>query len=159
MSEIAILDYIKTTLLWFIALLIVAIIIVIIRSREYLTWEYREKRRGTDLEIIKPSKMRRKWQALEKKADSKSASAYKLAVIEADKIIEDILTKAGYRGETMAERLKQITPANISNINDLWTAHRLRNTIAHDIDAKVSRREAKKAIDIFKETLEELQAL
>lgn len=149
----------KAVLLFFIVALFVSIIVVIIRSWEYLNYEYHEKRRGSDFPKYKTSKMRKKWNALEKQIESQSTSAAKLAIIEADKIINDILDKAGYLGDTMSERLNKITEANISNIDDLWKAHRLRNTIVHDMDVKISHHQIKEAFEIFEKTLEELEAI
>lgn len=155
----AIFSGIKSVLLFFIIALFVSIIVVIIRSWEYLSCEYHEKRWGADFPKHKPRKLKKKWDALEKQMESHSESAGKLAIIEAGKIINDILDKAGYPGETMSERLDKITEAQISNIYDLRKASRLRNTIVHDMDVEISRHQTKEAFKIFEKTLEELEAI
>jgi hypothetical protein len=73
----------------------------------------------------------------------------KLALIEADKILDEILKIAGFRGSTMAERLQNLTPAQIPNINKLWLAHKVRNRIVHEPDFALPREEVFEHIDEY----------
>lgn len=57
---------------------------------------------------------------------------WKLAIIEADIILDDILKKRGYAGNSLGERLKSISPHQLASLNDAWEAHKVRNRIAHD---------------------------
>ena len=158
-SSPSLLNNIKAVLIFFIAILFLAIIITAIKAHKYITWELREKIRGTDIEPQKPSKLKRKWNALKKQLDSESDSAYKLAMIEADKILDDILNQAGYQGETTNERLVQMDESKLSNIEKVRRAHRLRNEIVHDLEVKVSKTEVKEAIENIEKALQELSAL
>jgi hypothetical protein len=65
-------------------------------------------------------------------AASDSPNDWKLAIIEADIILDDTLKQRGYTGTSLGERLKSISGAQMDTINDAWEAHKIRNRIAHD---------------------------
>ena len=64
----------------------------------------------------------------------------------------------GVDGETLGERLKNAKPF-LTNLDDVWRAHKLRNRIAHEPDAAVSKRNASESLKIFKRALTDLGAL
>lgn len=63
---------------------------------------------------------------------SENPNDWKLAIIEADIILDDILKDRGYAGNSLGERLRSITPNQLSSIDDAWEAHKVRNQIAHE---------------------------
>jgi len=95
------------------------------------------------------------WKQIQKRLKIGSEAQLKLAIIEADKILDEILKKSGYQGENMSDRLKQITPAQISNIEEIWQAHKIRNRIVHEPDFSISRNEAKNILEIYKKAFQE----
>ncbi len=102
--------------------------------------------------------LEKSWNKVRMHLDSGLESEYKLAVIEADSMMDDILKRMGYVGESLGERLKKLTTATIPNIGDLNNAHQLRNNIIHDPDYKLSIDETKNAIDIYEQAFRDLQA-
>lgn len=106
-----------------------------------------------------PKVIDKQWQAVLEKVESGNESDYKLAVIEADKIFDDLVKRIGYKGGDMGERLQQITSAQLPNINDIWEAHKIRNKIAHESDYRINRALAKRAVEIYQEAMETLEAL
>lgn len=63
---------------------------------------------------------------------SDNPNDWKLAIIEADIILDQTLKERGYAGNTLGERLRSITPSQLGSIDDAWDAHRVRNRIAHE---------------------------
>ena len=104
-------------------------------------------------------KMSKEWKAVLKKLEAGDESNLKLAVIEADRILDNILKKINYPGDNMGERLKHVTPAQIANIEAVWQAHKIRNNIVHDPDFRLTRADAENAVKIFQRALEDLMAL
>lgn len=98
-----------------------------------------------------------KWLNIKKRLDSFSPSDWKLAVIEADVILDDLLKRMGYKGKTLGERLKSINPANFASINEVWEAHKMRNRIAHEPESALSKDEAEKAILLYEKALKEFE--
>jgi hypothetical protein len=101
----------------------------------------------------------KKWESVLEKLAKDDEDSYKLAVIEADKIFDDLLKKIGYLGEDMGERLKQLTPAQLSNLDEVWQAHKLRNQIVHEPDFHLTHSQARRAIEIYQRALEDLEVI
>jgi len=101
----------------------------------------------------------KKWQAIMDRLEKNNDGDYKMAIIEADNLFDDLLKKIGYEGEDMGERLKQVTKAQLANIDDLWQAHKIRNRIAHEQDFKLTHSQAERAIEIYQRASEDLEAL
>lgn len=82
---------------------------------------------------------------------------WKLAIIEADIVLDDILKQRGYVGNTLGERLRAITPSQLSSIDDAWEAHKVRNRIAHDgADFVLTKRAAEQTIAQYRRVFSEL---
>jgi len=90
------------------------------------------------------------WNQIQKRLQVGDEAHMKLALIEADKILDEILKISGFRGETMAERLQKLTPAQIPNINKLWIGHKVRNRIVHEPDFTVSREDILELIEEYR---------
>lgn len=99
------------------------------------------------------------WQAVLDKLESPEKDSYKMAIIEADKIFDDIIKRIGYQGDDMGERLKQINSAQIANIDEIWQAHKLRNRLVHEPGFQINQSQAKRSIEIYQRAMEDLGAL
>ncbi len=77
-----------------------------------------------------------------------------LRVVEADKVLDEALRLLGYTG-SLGDKLKA-AGARFSNINDLWSAHKLRNTLVHELNSKPNAEEVARAIRIYERALKEL---
>lgn len=104
-------------------------------------------------------KSTRQWVKIVSRLETGLESEYKLALIEADSMLDDILKKMGHKGESLGERLKKVPQDVVSNIGEVELAHKVRNNIVHDPDYRLSREEAKKTLDIFEKALTDLEAL
>lgn len=72
-----------------------------------------------------------RWQSVQTHLASENPNDWKLAIIEADVLLERMLEKAGYAGATIGEKLKSASVRSFATIDDAWQAHRVRNQIAH----------------------------
>jgi hypothetical protein len=106
-----------------------------------------------------PDRIIRAWKQILMRFNKGDDSNLKLAVIEADKLFDEVLKRSGFQGESMGDRMTRITPAQISNIEALWQAHKLRNRIVHEPDYELNRAEAELAVNIYRQALEELGIL
>lgn len=69
---------------------------------------------------------------IEKMAQSDSIYELRHAVIEADKLVDFVLKKKGYSGETFADRLRNAEKyIDHATYQKLWDAHKIRNAVAH----------------------------
>jgi hypothetical protein len=81
-----------------------------------------------------------------------------MAVLKADSLVDEALRRIHVKGGTMGERLNN-SSGFLQDINATWSAHKLRNKIAHENGNEPSTTECKKALRHFKRALKDLGAL
>lgn len=81
-----------------------------------------------------------------------------LAVIDADKLMDEALRRRGFKGKTMGERLVE-AQKSLTNNDAVWYAHKLRNRLVHEADARIKEREAKAALAGVRQGLKDLGAM
>jgi len=81
-----------------------------------------------------------------------------LAVIEADKLVDEALKKSQYKGKTMGERLISAS-SDLSHRDSIWRAHKLRNKIVHESRDKPKKSEVKTALAGYRRALKDLGAI
>ena len=97
------------------------------------------------------------WIKINKRLESGKESEYKLAVIETDDLLDSVLEKMNYQGETIEEKLKQLDPAILPNINEVIQARKVRNNIVYDPDYRLTLEEAKKTLEVYEEAFRYLE--
>ncbi len=97
-----------------------------------------------------------KWEEILRHINSPREAEWKFAVIEADKLTDEMLKSAGYQGETMGERLINIDKSQMESLEGLWEAHKLRNRIVHDVNSYMRYSEVKRAVNLYEAALKEL---
>ena len=108
---------------------------------------------------IKKKKLKDRWKKIREKLKNKNEAEYKLAIIEADDLIGDLIEKLGFKGENMGERLDNIPAGQLDNVEDLQTAHQTRNRIIHDDNLQFSKEEAQKTLELYEKFLDYFEVL
>lgn len=72
-----------------------------------------------------------RWNHVRELIESANESDWRQAIIEADIILDDLLTSLGYPGDTVGDKLKAADPAKFRTLQEAWDAHKVRNDIAH----------------------------
>src|SRR4030042_1066577 len=104
-------------------------------------------------------KIVKQWNKLKNRLGLPSEAEHKLAIIEADNLLNEVLAKMGYQGETLGEKLKQLSALKLSNLDRAMEAHKIRNSIVYDTDYRLSLEQAQKTVEIYEKFLIELQVL
>jgi hypothetical protein len=99
------------------------------------------------------------WFNIQQSFANGTPESLKLAVIDADKLVDNVLKMAKISGDTMGERLEQIRGERLSSYDRLWRAHRLRNEIVHSADFSPSRNDIENALMSYEAFLRELKIL
>lgn len=81
-----------------------------------------------------------------------------LAVIDADKLLDEALRRKHYRGKTTGERLVA-AQRDISDNDAVWYAHKLRNRLVHEPNARLKKSEAQNALAGFRSCMKDLGVL
>lgn len=88
-----------------------------------------------DNHFIKPSLKSRtneRWEKIKQLFRSGDPASWRIAIIEADSMLEQMLITLGYEGSSVAERLKKVEPSDFPTLQYAWEAHKVRNKIAHE---------------------------
>lgn len=113
---------------------------------------------GSDESITRQKK--EKWEKVLKYLNSNSASDWRLAIIEADVMLEDMLRSKGFAGDSVGDMLKSADKSDFLTLDDAWEAHKIRNAIAHSGgDFQLSEREARRATSLFERVFKEFQII
>lgn len=136
-----------TLLAFFAGILVVGILLIVVITVT--------KKAPAQLDV---DKYRSKWLGIERQLKREEPSSCHLAVLNADKLLDQALRARMVKGETMGERMKA-AKETWSNANAVWAAHKLRNQIAHESDVQVSYDDARRALAGFKQALKDIGAI
>ncbi len=105
----------------------------------------------------KKSPENERWLKVMEQAFSDNPSEWRMAIIEADVILEDVLRKNGYHGDSLGEMLKSAGGADqFLSLDAAWEAHKIRNRIAHGgSDFQLTDRETRRAVTLFEQVFRE----
>ncbi|KKS45215.1 hypothetical protein A3I25_02085 [Candidatus Nomurabacteria bacterium RIFCSPLOWO2_02_FULL_42_17] len=108
----------------------------------------------------KKEKKNSRWDKIVEHTNSVNPSDWRVAIIEADAVLDELLIKAGFMGSDLGERLKNAPAGTLGAVNSAWEAHKVRNQIAHGgLDFNLSHRETKRVIGLYEEVFRELNFL
>ena len=83
---------------------------------------------------------------------SQHGSDWKLAIIEADAMLESLMDQLGFKGETLGDKLKSANQDNFPQLTMAWEVHTIRNRIAHEgLAFELSQHEAKRVIALYEQ--------
>lgn len=95
----------------------------------------------------------KKWNKIKSRIESGFESEFKLAIIEAEDFLNDVLEERGYEGGDFQERLKIAEKTTTLNLSQILSAHETRNSIVYNPDFKIDSQGAKKILDIYREAI------
>lgn len=111
---------------------------------------------------FKPQKLggySEKWKKIMARLDKKLESEAKLAILEADSLLDEVLKKSGYAGETLTEKLEKLTSTTLPNLEELKKARQVRENIISDPVYKLDLEKAKEILKVYQKSLTYLEAL
>jgi hypothetical protein len=83
-----------------------------------------------------------------------------MAIIEADIMLFDVLSQSGFPGNTLGEILKNTDKSKLATLDHAWTAHRVRNELAHQGSNYVlGRQTAEAALEGYRKVFTELNLI
>lgn len=102
--------------------------------------------------------IKNRWQEIENMLKRPGEMNYKIAVMEADKLLDYVLKSMTMSGKDMGERIR-FASFKYSRLRKVWWAHVLRNQLVHEATFSLDHTTAKRAIKTFERALRELGAL
>lgn len=101
--------------------------------------------------------LNKSWQKILTRLSKSDEANLRLALIEADNLFDDLLKQMRLPGESMADRLRYIDSSQISNIDEIWRAHKLRNVMVHNHEYPITRNEMEFGVRAYEKALKELE--
>lgn len=130
------------------AILIVAIFIFVTISMTKKQKAYFDKEQY-QLDLIR----------IEKGLKENDSASYAMTIVNLDKLLDKAMCEKGIAGKTMGDRLKRAGKEEFSQLNSVWYVHKMRNQIAHEHNFNPDYKQAKRAINVYKQALKDLGAV
>ena len=97
-----------------------------------------------------------RWEHVLEYLSSVNPSDWKLAVMEADSMLEDLTDQMELEGINIGERLKSADKEKFKSLDDAWEAHLVRNKIAHEGSKfDLSQHEANRIVTLYENVFRE----
>ncbi|MDO8486604.1 MAG: hypothetical protein Q7S77_02840 [Candidatus Staskawiczbacteria bacterium] len=93
-----------------------------------------------------------RWKKIQKRAESGSEAEYKLALIEADDFLRELLEERGFAGKNFEELVENAGKIMLPNFQEILSAHEVRNYIVYNPDYKIDIERVKKILAIYEAT-------
>lgn len=91
-----------------------------------------------------------RWQAITAMFQSNDPTAWRMAIIDADAMMEDLCTSLGFEGQNFGDKLKSMQQARVPWVQSAWDVHILRNKLAHEGSRyPLNNREAYQAFKVY----------
>ena len=100
-----------------------------------------------------------RWKNVLRRLETPNEEEYKLAVLEADAMLDQTLQRMGFAGDTMADRLVKVSTGIISNLSEIRQANAIRNNIVHDPNYRLTLSEARRIIEVYETAFEGLDLI
>jgi len=107
---------------------------------------------------LNKSKFQTRWLEIEHSLNREQMATYQLAILNADKLLDEALRDRRTKGASMGERMKTATNS-WSNAGHIWGAHKIRNQLAHEHDYQLTRETALRALSAYKQALKDIGAI
>jgi hypothetical protein len=101
-----------------------------------------------------------RWEHIEILVSSENPGDWRIAIIEADVALHELVRSMGYDGDTLGDMLKGVEKSDFTTLDLAWEAHKMRNRIAHQgSDFILTQREAKRIINLYRQVFEEFDVI
>ncbi len=135
-------------------------VFIVFTLRRLLKLQKKEPEEKAAIHVIPPKEIiREAWEGIQALANSKNPSDWNMAILRADALLDDVLRDLGYEGDTIVDRLKIVDTNKLKSIEHVWSAHRLRNIIAHDPVTQHMQETIDHAIRSYAHAFRELELL
>ncbi|MEK7665144.1 MAG: hypothetical protein AAB361_03310 [Patescibacteria group bacterium] len=91
----------------------------------------------------------KRWKKIMSKIGAGAESSYKLAIVEADDFLFELMQDREYPGDNFEEIIKAMDNKILSNIDKIREAHLVRNSIVYNSDYKLDTEYAKKILNEY----------
>lgn len=135
-------------------------IIVLLKKNNYLTYRYFEGL--SEMFLRKPYsgiRIGKEWKDIVKRAKSENEEERRLAVSDADEVLEESLSKIGFAGKNLQEKLANVSEDIFPTAEEIKRVNQKKNEIIYNTDKELSKEDAVNIVETYEKTIRELQLL
>jgi len=113
-----------------------------------------------DIDDLVPLKKNERWDKVSAHINSTNPADWRLAIIEADLILDEMLRAQGYIGDSIGDMLKAVERSDMLTIDHAWEAHKIRNEVVHSgSEYQLTEREARRIISLYESVFREFEMI
>lgn len=103
----------------------------------------------------------KQWKKISKRLSGRRETDWKLAIIEADDLVNSLVKRMGYGAATFPERIKKMAEKDFPDLktDGILESHEIRRSISHDQNFRLSNEQAKQALADYEKFLKETELL
>jgi hypothetical protein len=141
------------------ALLVWAIFVTLKRHRALMLAAYAQTQMAGEAESEPEVYASEEWLHIREKWMSPLPTDKRLALIEADAMVDNVLRDRGVDGETMAERINNCMDLPMEAAGELGFAHKFRNELVHETNPVFDVMDSERAFKAYENVLKELSVI
>lgn len=149
------------SLYWYIRILVFFVSIILIVCIVYL-FKKLSALRENEYKLLYPqskaieSAVNPHWERVLNYLESVNDNDWRLAILEADIILGDLLDRLHLEGDTIGDKLKSVEKSDFTTIDNAWEAHKVRNQVAHEGSSFIlTQRKAREVVSLYQSVFEE----
>ncbi len=97
-----------------------------------------------------------RWEQVLSYAASDNEELWRLAIIEADVMLDEMMKTMGYPQASLGEKLRSVEESDFRTVDQAWEAHKVRNTVAHEgAGYNLTRKELDRTINNYRQVFRE----
>lgn len=131
--------------------------LLIVAAVAFGIWKLKKLLTRPEMYGLTREEVQERWTNI-RKTSGQGVMGAKLAVMEADTLLDSALKSMSMPGQTLGERLK-VASYKYTKLKNVWWAHKLRNQLVHEASFQLGQRQAKQALDEFERALKILNVL
>ncbi len=95
----------------------------------------------------------RRWGKIKKRTETLQETDFKLAIIDADDLLVEILESRGYNSKNVEDAIRKTGKLIMPNQEEVLRVHEVRNSIVYNPAFKLTGEVGKKTLDIYEQAI------
>lgn len=111
---------------------------------------------GRNRRLARTEHLKQRWQRIQRGCGK--SEQWPMCIVEADKVLDEALKSAGFKGKSTGERLVA-AQRRLTDNDGVWFGHKLRNKIVHEEINRLYKRDVQTALMGIRQALQDLGVL
>ena len=95
----------------------------------------------------------KRWDKIKKRIAAWQEADFKLAIIDADDFLAEVLEERGFAGKTIDDAIEKAGKVIAPSLDDVKRAHEVRNSIVYNPEFRLTEETGKKTIEVYEKAI------